>query len=115
VKEAKALKAPGTIVATIPNIAPKTLEEIEARKVVEVFLGKEKGAILEMCYHPLPFTEIGGLGERLGWQVILGTEAMIYQGLEQDQHWTGREIADLPSKQVHVAIVDALKARGKPD
>jgi hypothetical protein len=42
-----------------------------------------KGAILEMCYHPSPWTEIGGLSEKAGWQVILGTEAMIYQGLAQ--------------------------------
>jgi quinate dehydrogenase len=45
--------------------------------------------------------------------VILGTEAVIYQGLEQDRYWTGKEIADLPSKQVHIAIADALKAHGK--
>jgi quinate dehydrogenase len=115
VAEAEALAAPGTIVSCIPNFPPKTPEEIEARKVIEVFLGKkEKGAILEMCYHPTPFTEIGNVSEKLGWQVILGTEAMIYQGLEQDRHWTGKDIADLPSNQVHVAIANALKAHEKP-
>ena len=52
--------------------------------MLECFLGKEhKGAILEMCYHPSPWTEIAELSKRAGWGVILGTEAMIYQGLEQ--------------------------------
>ncbi|KAK2627931.1 hypothetical protein QTJ16_002577 [Diplocarpon rosae] len=114
VEEAKALAAPGAIVACIPNFPPKTPEEIEARNVIEVFLGKEeKGAILEMCYHPTPFTEIAELSRKLGWQVILGTEAMIYQGLEQDRLWTGKGLADLPREQVHAAIASALESHPK--
>jgi len=78
---------------------------------LSVFLGKEgKGAILEMCYHPTPFTEIAKVSKEKGWQVILGTEAMIYQGLEQDRLWTGRSLLELPSKQVHQAIAAALEA-----
>lgn len=108
--QAEALTTPGAIVSCIPNFPPKTPEEIEARRVIEIFLTKkEKGAILEMCYHPSPFTEIGNAAERLGWQVILGTEAMIYQGLEQDHYWTGRDVETLPSKQVQVAIAKALE------
>ncbi|KAI9055951.1 hypothetical protein LZ554_000886 [Drepanopeziza brunnea f. sp. 'monogermtubi'] len=114
VEQAQALAAPGAIVACIPNFPPKTPEEIEARSVIETFLGKEeKGAILEMCYHPTPFTEIAEVSKKLGWQVILGTEAMIYQGLEQDRLWTGKGLADLPSKQVHAAIAAALVAHQK--
>jgi len=116
VAAAEALAAPRAIVSCIPNFPPKTPEEIETRKVIEVFLGKkEKGAILEMCYHPTPFTEIGNASEKMGWQVILGTEAMIYQGLEQDRLWTGKEIAELPSREVHIAIANALKARRGPN
>jgi quinate dehydrogenase len=37
---------------------------------------QEKGALLEMCYHPSPKTEIAGLATNLGWQVIIGTEAV---------------------------------------
>lgn len=111
-EEAELLGAPGAIVACIPNFPPKTPEETEARKVIEIFLGKEeKGAILEMCYHPTPWTEIAEISKKLGWQVILGTEAMIYQGLEQDRHWTGKTLAELPSKEVHAAIAQALAAR----
>jgi quinate dehydrogenase len=111
VEQASLLGTPGAIVSCIPNFPPKTAEEIEARNVIECFLGKEeKGAILEMCYHPTPFTEIAKVSKEKGWQVILGTEAMIYQGLEQDRLWTGKILADLPSKQVHQAIAAALEA-----
>lgn len=115
VAEAKALASPGTIVSCIPNFPPKTPEEVEAREVIVTFLEKEKGAILEMCYHPTPYTEIGNISEKLGWQVILGTEAMIYQGLEQDRYWTGKKVEDLPSKEVHVAIAEALKEHHSRD
>lgn len=84
VEQADQLEAPGAIVACVPNFAPKSDEEKEARRVLECFMGKNhKGAILEMCYHPSPWTEIAEISEKAGWQVILGTEAMIYQGLEQ--------------------------------
>jgi quinate dehydrogenase len=111
VSQAQELGSPGVIVSCIPNFPPKTEEEIEARAVIETFLGKEeRGAILEMCYHPTPYTEIAEISKREGWQVILGTEAMIYQGLEQDRLWTGRKMEELPSKEVHLAIATALEA-----
>jgi quinate dehydrogenase len=76
---------------------------------LEVFLNKEhKGAILEMCYHPTPYTEIAEISRRAGWQVILGTEALIYQGLEQDRYWTGRDTKDLPVRQVQEVIATKL-------
>jgi quinate dehydrogenase len=84
VEEAEGLESPGAVVACVPNFTPRTAEEVEARRVLKCLLGKEhKGAILEMCYHPSPWTEIAEVSQKLGWQVILGTEAMIYQGLEQ--------------------------------
>jgi quinate dehydrogenase len=84
VEQAEKLAGPGAIVSCIPNFPPKTENEKQARRVMEVLLAKEhKGAMLEMCYHPTPWTEIGSIAEEAGWQVILGTEAMIYQGLEQ--------------------------------
>ena len=66
-----------------------------------------KGAILEMCYHPTPWTEIAEISQNAGWQVVLGTEALIYQGLEQDRYWTGKEVRELPVGKVQEAI--ALK------
>lgn len=46
--QAENLPALGSIVSYIPNITPTTLGELNARSVIETFLGKEKGAILEM-------------------------------------------------------------------
>ncbi|KAI0430114.1 quinate dehydrogenase [Xylaria sp. FL1042] len=97
VEEAAALEAPGAIVACVPDFPPKTPGEKMARAVIEMFLQKEtKGAILEMCYNPSPYTQLGAIAEREGWQVILGTEAMIWQGFEQSKLWTNIELKDLP-------------------
>ena len=47
--------------------------------MLETFLNKpHKGAILEMCYHPSLWTEIADISEKAGWQLIFGTEAVIY-------------------------------------
>lgn len=84
VAQAESLEAPGAVVACVPDLSPRSVEERTARAVVETFLRKEKkGAMLEMCYNPSPYTELGAIAQRQGWQVILGTEAMIWQGFEQ--------------------------------
>jgi quinate dehydrogenase len=67
-----------------------------------------KGALLEMCYHPTTWTEIAEISKNAGWQVVLGTEALIYQGLEQDRYWTGKEVAQLPVEKVQEAIARKL-------
>ena len=107
-EEAQKADSVGAIVACVPDFAPSTAAEIEARKVLETFLSKSKGAMLEMCYHPKPWTQIAQLSEDAGWKVILGTEAMIYQGFAQDTCWTGRTLADLPVKEVKAAIAEQL-------
>ena len=107
--EAAELEAPGAIVSCIPDFAPVSDAEKEARRVLEVLLAKpSKGAILEMCYHPNPWTQIADVSEKAGWQVILGTEAMIYQGLEQDRYRTGLPADQLPVAAVKAAIANAL-------
>lgn len=109
VAEAEALDAPGAIVACVPDFSPRTDAEKGARAVAMTFLGKErKGAMLEMCYNPTPFTELGSLAEAQGWQVILGTEALIYQGIEQDKYWTGREARELPKERIQQVIAAEL-------
>ncbi|KAG5808302.1 hypothetical protein H9Q74_007088 [Fusarium xylarioides] len=114
VAQAQSLEAPGAIVACVPDFEPETEEEIHARAVTETFLDKEqKGAILEMCYNPTPFTRLGGIAEDKGWKVILGTEALIYQGLEQDKYWTGKELEEMPIEKVHVAIAEKVAQRAE--
>ncbi|KAK4153358.1 hypothetical protein C8A00DRAFT_15416 [Chaetomidium leptoderma] len=113
-EQAEALEAPGAIVACIPDFPPVTEGEKELRRVTEVMLRKdEKGAILEMCYNPSPYTALGALAESEGWQVILGTEALIWQGIEQDKYWTGRDTSELPVAQVKKTIADRLAGISK--
>lgn len=115
VELAEALDAPGAIVACVPDFPPVTPTERQARAVLETFLQKpQKGAMLEMCYHPSPWTEIADMGQREGCQVILGTEAVLYQGLEQDKYWTGKTLAELPVEKVKAVIAAKLAELSKP-
>ncbi|KAI5917922.1 hypothetical protein F4810DRAFT_629552 [Camillea tinctor] len=109
--EAEALEAPAAVVACIPDFPPATEGEKTAREVLKVFLrkGKRRGALLEMCYNPSPRTAITELAGKEGWQVILGTEAMIWQGLEQARLWTGREVEDLPVDKVKEVIAKKVE------
>ncbi|EAU38996.1 quinate dehydrogenase [Aspergillus terreus NIH2624] len=74
-----------------------------------LFLGCEparrspQGVILEMCYHPVPWTEIADMASSAGWKVILGSEALIWQGLEQARLWTGQDVVAVPG------VVDRVK------
>ncbi|KAF2157181.1 hypothetical protein K461DRAFT_283896 [Myriangium duriaei CBS 260.36] len=114
VEQAEKLESVGAIVACVPDIPPKTTEEKTARAVLEHFLNREhKGAILEMAYHPEPWTSLAKLSETLGWKVLLGTEAMIYQGLAQDQLWTGKSLEELPVDTVKKVIADELAKAAK--
>jgi len=107
--QAEALPAPAVVVSAIPDFPPKTEDEIRTRRVIEILLGKEeeKGAILEMCYHPSPHTEIDGIARKNGWQVIPGSQAMIWQGFEQDHVWLGRDVT-LPVEKVKEVIAAKL-------
>lgn len=108
-QQAERLEAPGAIIACVPDFPPVSQEELRSRDVINVMLAKpSKGAVLEMCYHPSPWTEIAALAQNAGWQVILGTEAMIWQGLEQDRYWTELPIEHLPVREVKAAIHQVL-------
>ncbi len=105
VAEAETLAAPRVIISAIPDFAPKTESEWTARRIIETMLGKnEKGAILEMCYHPSPNTAIAAISRNHGWKLIEGVEAMIWQGLEQDKIWLRRKVPTLPVEKVKDAI-----------
>ena len=107
-KDAQRLEGPGAIVSCIPDFAPKTPKERETREIIIAMLSKShKGAILEMCYHPTPWTAIAEISAKAGWQVILGTEAMIWQALEQQRLWTGRSLSDMPLKEVKELVAKA--------
>ncbi|KAL6877917.1 NAD(P)-binding protein [Trichoderma longibrachiatum] len=113
-EQAMEVEGPGAIVACIPDLTPRTSGEVLARKITEILLDKKhKGAMLEMCYNPTPFTALGMLAEGKGWTVILGTEALIWQGLEQDTYWTGNTIDALPAEKVKAAIEEIVTHRAQ--
>ncbi|OAA43630.1 NAD(P)-binding domain protein [Metarhizium rileyi] len=114
VQGARDIDGPGAIVACVPDFDPQTPGELVARQVAEVLLDKEhKGAMLEMCYNPTPFTRLAALAEDKGWQVILGTEALIWQGVEQEKYWTGLGVGELPVVQVQGAIAEKVAQRSQ--
>ncbi|KAJ5620488.1 Quinate/shikimate 5-dehydrogenase/glutamyl-tRNA reductase [Penicillium lagena] len=117
--EAARLESPAAIVSGIPNYPPQTPEEINARAVIQAFLGtaataeSQQGVILEMCYHPVPWTEIAQLASTGGWKVILGSEALIWQGLEQARLWTGEDVVGTPDlvQQVKDVVTKSVAER----
>ena len=131
--EAELAEPVGAVVGCVPDFEPREEGEWTARKCVEVMLAKAgrsssagvgkledgeqgkakpKGAVLEMAYHPRLHTALGGIAARNGWQVILGTEAMLYQGLEQDRLWTGVEVERMPLREVRGVLEEAVRAAG---
>ncbi|RGP80696.1 quinate dehydrogenase [Fusarium longipes] len=108
-EQAKELETPVLVVGTIPDFPPSTEGEILARDIVtELVQRKEKGVLLEMCYHPNIVTSLYRLAEDNGWKVIPGTEAMIYQGIAQEVLWMQKPLSDMPLEAAKAAIAKAL-------
>ena len=88
-RQAEQLQAPKLIVGTVPDFPANEPEEILAGKICDIFLNKSaKGFVLEMCYHPIPHTAFYHRAVKAQWSVVVGTEAMINQGLAQQVLWT---------------------------
>lgn len=85
------LDPPSLIISAVPDYPPSTPAEYAVRDTLKAFLdltpAGERGAVLEMCYHPSPNTGITRLAEGCGWKVIGGLEAMVGQGLGQARLW----------------------------
>lgn len=111
VEEVQQLDAPTIVVGTIPDFPPATQGEIVARDISVEFLKKsQKGYVLEMCYHPNIVTEFYKKAEDNGWQVIPGTESMIYQGIAQQVLWMEKPSDQIPSEGAKIAVAKALAA-----
>jgi quinate dehydrogenase len=109
VAEAESLPGPKVVVSAIPDFPPKSNDEMRTRAIIETMLAKkDKGAILEMCYHPSPNTAVAAISRREGWQLIEGKEAMIWQGLEQDKVWLRKKVSSLPVEKVKDVIAAKL-------
>ncbi|KAF3988672.1 hypothetical protein FT663_02093 [Candidozyma haemuli var. vulneris] len=100
-EQAKEVANPHLIVLAVPDFAPVTDEEKLARETLDVFINQEnKGAVLEMCYHPTQITRLYSAFHEAGWDVVGGIEAMIYQGFAQQVLWTGYSLDEMPTKDV---------------
>lgn len=100
-EQAKEVANPHLIVLAVPDFAPVTDEEKLARETLDVFINQEnKGAVLEMCYHPTQITRLYLAFHEAGWDVVGGIEAMIYQGFAQQVLWTGYSLDEMPTKDV---------------
>jgi len=109
-EEAENIAGPVIAVGCIPDLPPVTRAEIEAKFVVKRLLStvSRGGVILEMAYHPKVWTRLAETAEMAGWKVVLGTEAVIWQGIEQHRLWTGRRIEDVPVQLCKDVFAKAL-------
>lgn len=83
---------PYYIVGTVPDLEPKTEQELEARAILEEFLTKEgeAGILLDMCFKPRR-TRMIKLGEKHGWKTVEGTWIIGHQVEEQWRLWAGED------------------------
>lgn len=108
-EEAAELETPVLVVGCVPDLPPKEKGEILARDVALTFLRRrEKGHVLEMAYHPKPITAFYSLARQNGWNVLSGTEAMIYQGIAQQSLWMEKPSDEFPVSEAREAIKQAL-------
>ena len=111
-EQAAGLETPMLVVGTVPDFPPKEPGEIRSREITTHFLDRpDKGSILEMCYHPNPRTELFKLGADKGWQMILGTEAMIWQGVAQQILWAELPLDDFKVDKAKDIIQKSIATR----
>ncbi|KAI5293489.1 hypothetical protein KEM52_005485 [Ascosphaera acerosa] len=118
-EEVTALDPPVAIMSGIPDYPPVTEAETSVRETVKAFFSlavshaPHKPVVLEMCYHPHPWTAMAQLARGSGCHVVLGSEAMIWQGIEQARLWTGVDIASVPgvADKVEKVIKQAIEER----
>ncbi|KAH6898023.1 hypothetical protein B0T10DRAFT_525452 [Thelonectria olida] len=89
--QAADLETPYYVVGTVPDLEPKTLEELAVHATLEEFLGRpEKGVLLDMCFKPRR-TRMIKLAEKLDWPTVEGTHVIGHQIEAQYRLWAGEE------------------------
>jgi quinate dehydrogenase len=89
--DAQSLETPYYVVGTVPDLEPKTPEELAVKASLEDFLSRpEKGVLLDMCFKPRR-TRMIKLAEEKGWPTVEGTHVIGYQIEEQWRLWAGPE------------------------
>ncbi|EXJ86763.1 shikimate dehydrogenase [Capronia epimyces CBS 606.96] len=93
VEQAQTLEPPYYVVGTVPDFPPTTPKEIEARRILEVFLQQPqqpKGVLLDMCFKPRNTSTLK-LGAKYGWTTVDGTKIIGHQIQEQYRLWAGED------------------------
>lgn len=115
--EAKAAETPHFVVGNIPDLLPSKPEEHAVQDVMRELLAssqRERGVVLEMCYHPKVRTSLFELCEKAGWNVIPGTEASMWQAFAQQVLWTeDAAIKEEWVKEIQEAIFKAIEKQRK--
>ncbi|OJJ02244.1 hypothetical protein ASPVEDRAFT_41737 [Aspergillus versicolor CBS 583.65] len=113
VQQAEGLETPVLVVGTIPDYPPREEGEKLVREITKVFLGRrDKGYVLEMCYHSKPKTEFFALCVEAGWGVLYGTESMIWQGVAQQILWAELPLERFKVDEASKEISEALCSHG---
>ena len=103
--QALTLEPPVMIVGTIPDLIPRSEDELRARAVASAIFGLSPQAIfLDMCYHPSPETQLISLARQSGLKVVSGIDAFFHQAIASSSLWTGVEATQLPSKKARALI-----------
>ena len=96
IEDVQGRETPRIIVGAIPDIAPRTVDELQVVTVVTAFLKKlqcipgpdKEGFLLDMCYHPRPVTRLIKSAKECGWQTVTGVEALIFGCMAQSMLWS---------------------------
>ena len=110
IDQAAELETPVLIIGCVPDLPPTKSAEILARDIALIFLQRpEKGHVLEMAYHPRPNTTFYSLAQENGWNVLPGTEPMIYQGIAQQSLWLEKPSDEFPVQRTRDVVKRALE------
>lgn len=114
-EEAKSASTPHFVVGNVPDLPPSKPEEHAVQDILRELLTspqRERGVVLEMCYHPKVRTSLYELCENAGWNVIPGTEASMWQAFAQQVLWTeDAEIKEEWVEEIRAAIFKAIEGQ----
>ncbi|KAK7408067.1 hypothetical protein QQX98_009782 [Neonectria punicea] len=90
--QAAEFETPYYVVGTVPDLEPRTPEELAVRDSLEGFLSRPtKGVLLDMCFKPR-LTRMIKLAKKLNWPAVEGTHVIGHQIEEQWKLWAGEDV-----------------------
>lgn len=74
-----------------------------------MYATEQKGFVLEIFYHSNPRTYFFNRCEKMGWDVLFGTEATIWQGVAQDSLWTELPMHQFRLEEAKQVLANAIE------